>query len=493
MTKNKFTRIVVVKPGETLWAIAQRELGAGERWRELGAPLGIFTEEQARRLRPGTVIPLPSPAPPTYPRIPKAPLMPPHLKPLTPEIPYASTPPTPEVPKVPPVPPIPPPTPPPLKPPISPMMAKPLEDIAKLKEDISRVTKQLTEKQREYEKVKVWLEEHPEARPDIEIPSWVLEAATPEEAKELIKPKRIAELERIAFAPPPRSFEEIFEEAYKAAGIETLKKKIEDIDTKILETTRKLHEGEARIQENPWLSEAGRVGRIRRLYEMAKKDIDLLLEERKMEAERYKTGLEQAQKTAEWTLKAWEKQQAVRQKELEYLIKKGEEDKLLKFDELTKINALLPAGRKLKYGATREDAIRAGAVPEKIVEDWMEFEPKEKRRLKAWGIDWRTPEGYEKALEKLYLEEEIEKERFLTKSDYRNLSSPDPWPPIPSEVADAIMAALAAGDDLETIRTDLATFYGRDRGYAMLDKMVEYLKKKKKVAEEGILEILRKK
>ncbi|MCD5384845.1 MAG: LysM peptidoglycan-binding domain-containing protein [Candidatus Pacebacteria bacterium] len=53
-------KIVTVKRGETLWDIAQRELGAGRRWKELKTPEGIaFTEETAKKLKVGQKLVLP--------------------------------------------------------------------------------------------------------------------------------------------------------------------------------------------------------------------------------------------------------------------------------------------------------------------------------------------------------------------------------------------------------------------------------------------------
>ncbi|MBT9165354.1 MAG: hypothetical protein DDT23_01371 [candidate division WS2 bacterium] len=49
----------IVKEGDTLWGIAQRELGSGARWPELGRQLGITTEEQARRLPIGAKLTIP--------------------------------------------------------------------------------------------------------------------------------------------------------------------------------------------------------------------------------------------------------------------------------------------------------------------------------------------------------------------------------------------------------------------------------------------------
>jgi surface antigen len=58
---NVGTRAYVVRPGDTLWAIAQRELGNGIRWREImkTAQGGTFTEAEARRLQIGQTVYLP--------------------------------------------------------------------------------------------------------------------------------------------------------------------------------------------------------------------------------------------------------------------------------------------------------------------------------------------------------------------------------------------------------------------------------------------------
>lgn len=56
------SRPYTVQPGDTLYLIAQRELGDGNRWREImSSPNGEpFTDETANNLRPGQVIYLPS-------------------------------------------------------------------------------------------------------------------------------------------------------------------------------------------------------------------------------------------------------------------------------------------------------------------------------------------------------------------------------------------------------------------------------------------------
>jgi len=59
-TSTVSPKIVTVGAGETLWGIAQRELGAGARWKELKTPGGkTFTEAEARRLKIGQQLIIP--------------------------------------------------------------------------------------------------------------------------------------------------------------------------------------------------------------------------------------------------------------------------------------------------------------------------------------------------------------------------------------------------------------------------------------------------
>ncbi|WP_404790450.1 S8 family serine peptidase [Altericista sp. CCNU0014] len=55
---------ITIRRGDTLWEIAERNLGSGTRWRELRKPDGSsFTERDARRLQPGESVRLPDPQP----------------------------------------------------------------------------------------------------------------------------------------------------------------------------------------------------------------------------------------------------------------------------------------------------------------------------------------------------------------------------------------------------------------------------------------------
>jgi len=50
---------IITKEGDRLWDLAQKYLGSGSRWQELGNQIGITTEEQARKLPIGVKLTIP--------------------------------------------------------------------------------------------------------------------------------------------------------------------------------------------------------------------------------------------------------------------------------------------------------------------------------------------------------------------------------------------------------------------------------------------------
>ena len=405
-------RQIVVQPGETLGAIARRELGDANRWRELGAQVGIATSAQARNLQPGTRLNIPTPVvaqpKPIAPAVsqPLVNIAPTQIRPTQPTslgnlIPTQSQqrnvnigfdtgrqltpvanitnispqqtnirPQTIQQPT--------------LIPqgqniqaqaPIrQPAILHP--DVIARNEQIENITRQIREKQGLIDRAQAI-----GLREDEPIPEWLYGVSTPEEAARLVKPMRIQELERQAFQPAPQNFEQIFTQRYNEAGLSDIRNRIESLDNRILEQRRQLIAEEGEINENPWLSEASRVGRVRRLYDMAQKDIELLSDERKLLADRYNDGLTQARDMATRIIADWGATQQLRQREIEHLEERIPQDPLLTLTELEAINRGLPANQRLPFGTTRSQAQQRGIAPALEADQWQDFTNMEKRRL----------------------------------------------------------------------------------------------------------------
>jgi len=278
-------------------------------------------------------------------------------------------------------------TPPPIiPPPVAPIVPKTEED--RIKTEIAETQKKIEEITGVIERAKV-----AGIGPEEQIPQWVWEAKTPEEVAALVKPERIKELEKTAFAPPPKTWDEIYKEAYDTSGLTDIKKKIEDLDAKILQRKNDLYAEEEEITGNPWLFEASKLGKVKREYDRANKDIELLVDQRKSLADEYNTGIKSAGDVADRALKGWEAQAKLYQAELDYLVKSGTDEVL----SVAEAKAL-----KVPYGTTKSEAIKMGIVPADTAKEWTEFSDVEKRKLTAAGIDWTTSEGYIDAMVYLY-------------------------------------------------------------------------------------------
>ncbi len=185
------------------------------------------------------------------------------------------------------------------------------DEIAKLKAQIEQVTSQIAEKQALVTKAQA-----AGIKPEQEIPEWVSQAETPQAATQT---SQIKGLEATAFGQPTQNYDVLKKQKYEEAGLGDIKTKIDDLDKQILDTKNKLYGEEAEIMENPWLSNASRVGRVRTLYDMANKQIGNLLDERKILADQYTAGISDIEKSIGVQFGLEEQQRELAQKQLQYL------------------------------------------------------------------------------------------------------------------------------------------------------------------------------
>lgn len=218
--------------------------------------------------------------------------------------------------------------------------------LAKAKEDLAKVQSQIA---------------NVKASPyggEGEIPGDILNAESPEQAADLAYQNRIKELEAVAFNLPA----ETQEMKDKRAEID---KANEDYETAL-----------GTISDNPWLSEAGRVGRNKKLYDMYQIKATRLSEE-------YNAMADIQART-----------QDLQQAELNYLSGKGKSEEYLSMSDCKELG--------LPYGTTKREAMEKGIIPADMVKSWTEFSDSDKKKLAARGIDWTTEEGFAQGLQELY-------------------------------------------------------------------------------------------
>lgn len=233
------------------------------------------------------------------------------------------------------------------------------------------------------------------------------------ETPELTETEKIEELERKIFTP-------MVETPEMKAKREEMEKVKKDYETALEE-----------IRENPWLSEAGRVGRERKLYEMAEMKLKRLGEEYK--------ALKEIQ----------ERERKLKLEKLKYLTEK---------EKVKEVPELWPKGVSESY------------------KDWVLMG-------KPGAEKWGEEEAYRRYLEELRKEKKKKKEtkvkEVLSQSTLNRLAIAG----VPKDVALGIQGDLLAGYSLEAIRTNLASQFGKEKGFGYLDRFMEVMEEKGKTSD----------
>ncbi|HKQ06116.1 MAG TPA: hypothetical protein VJ464_13355 [Blastocatellia bacterium] len=116
---------------------------------------------------------------------------------------------------------------------------------------------------------------------------------------------------RDVFTKPSKTTEQFYNDAYNAAGLPDL---INQLTTK----KNQLNTATGNINENPWLDEASRVGRAKRLQELANGDISNLQDE-------YNLRLNQVHDLVQQNSQDFANNQTLNEARLNYLLKQAEE------------------------------------------------------------------------------------------------------------------------------------------------------------------------
>lgn len=135
----------------------------------------------------------------------------------------------------------------------------------------------------------------------------------------------IPELEKGAFEKPSKSSQQMFQEAFDSAGLADIKKQSQELIAEINRKKADLLKAVGAVNDNPWLTEASRVGRLRTLIELANGDIGNLIEQQKQLADLYTQGVTEVNAIVTRNTDDFNTDQARTQAKLNYLLKEAEE------------------------------------------------------------------------------------------------------------------------------------------------------------------------
>jgi len=136
----------------------------------------------------------------------------------------------------------------------------------------------------------------------------------------------ITDLETKFTEQPEKTFEDIYSKAFEDAGLADLKTEIDDLRAKIAKAEADRDEAIGTINENPWLSEASRVGRAKRVSDKAQRELDRLTNQLTLVDTMYGRGKEEAENIATRALNTFAVNREYAKEELDYYVKRAEAD-----------------------------------------------------------------------------------------------------------------------------------------------------------------------
>jgi hypothetical protein len=114
---------------------------------------------------------------------------------------------------------------------------------------------------------------------------------TPEEQQSIYDRLGIPALAEQAYTPPKQNTVDFYNQLYGSSGLADVKQRILDLNKQIAQRQQNFLDAQGTINENPFLSEASRVGRVSRLTDKANAEIHNLINEQTQYQSVYQNGL----------------------------------------------------------------------------------------------------------------------------------------------------------------------------------------------------------
>lgn len=125
---------------------------------------------------------------------------------------------------------------------------------------------------------------------------------------------------------PTQTFEDIYQNIYDKLGLVNLKADIDETRKKIDKADADYNESVGNINENPWLSEASRVGRVSRLNDKYERTRSRLDNQMKLLDTQYSRGQQESENVATRALNTFNQEREYAKEELDYYVKRAEAD-----------------------------------------------------------------------------------------------------------------------------------------------------------------------
>lgn len=223
------------------------------------------------------------------------------------------------------------------------------------------------------------------------------------------------------YKKPAQTTVDAYNEFYKLSGLDEVKNKVSALDEQIAQRRRDLVTATGELQNNPWLSQATRTGRLRILNELANADINNLTEQRKQYMDQYNNGVSKVEDYVKRVVYDRGQEQNLNVDKLNYLLNEAErQDKAAQSASKAKALRYVPdylqskadnssqfnSGSIQEYRYYEQQERKAGRVPMSY-NDYQTMDANRKARAAGGGpASLLTPEQYADAARKGYVSDQ---------------------------------------------------------------------------------------
>jgi LysM repeat protein len=160
---------------------------------------------------------------------------------------------------------------------------------------------------------------------------------TAEESTEIRNKLGIPDLIDETFGKPDKKTIEQYRELYSLAGLNDIKSQIKDINATINQKRDDLIKATGEVNNNPWISQSTRAGRLKNLQELAFADINNDIEQKNQLLDLYDNGIDEIERQIGFIAADTETDRTINTEKLNFLLTEAErEETLVQRETLTK-------------------------------------------------------------------------------------------------------------------------------------------------------------